>query len=68
MSRKSKKTFECGHRGFGNGYCHRCELADKLESMAKENKHLVTHKKAKKSKKWTLEEMYQEVDRLREVR
>jgi len=23
MSRKRKKYFECGHRGFGQ-YCHRC--------------------------------------------
>ena len=64
---KSKKIFECGHKGFGNGYCHRCGTADKLDEMVKGGKHLVTHKKAKKPKKWSLEEMCREVDRLREV-
>lgn len=60
----NKKKFSCGHRGFGQ-YCHRCEMAEKLEKLAESKKSLVTHKKAKKPKKWTTEEMLEEAKRLR---
>lgn len=64
MASGNSKRFPCGHRGRGQ-YCHRCEMADKLEAMAKSNERLVTHKKAPKAKKWSTEEMLAEALRLR---
>lgn len=64
MASGNRKRFACGHRGRG-AYCHRCEMAEKLEEMAGANKRLVTHKKAAKPKKWTVEEMLEEAKRLR---
>lgn len=65
MSRKNKKRFSCGHRGFG-AYCHRCEQADKLEEMAKSGKTYVDHKAlGRKAHHWTKEEMLAEAKRLR---
>lgn len=67
MASGSRKRFSCGHRGYG-AYCHKCELADKLEQLATFNKEYVTHKKAispSKPKRWTKEEMLEEANRLR---
>lgn len=64
MASGNTKRFPCGHRGRG-AYCHRCEMADKLEEMAKAGERFVTRKKTAKPKKWTVEEMYEEAKRLR---
>lgn len=67
MASGNRKRFPCGHRGFGQ-YCHRCEMAGKLEALAEAGKEYVTHKgaiKPAKPKKWTKEEMLEEAHRLR---
>ena len=66
-SRKvNRKRFSCGHTGFGT-YCHRCEFAEKLETMAKAGKSYVDHKgpKHKKPHTWTTAEMLAEAERLK---
>ena len=67
MASGNKKKFSCGHRGFGDDHCHRCDFAGKLEKMAKDGKRLVDHKKHKKPHTWTLEEMLSEAKRLRAI-
>jgi len=69
MSRTRKKHFPCGHSGFG-GHCHRCEFAEKLETMAAAKTPYVDHKKTRNHKKphtWTLKAMLAEAVRLRKA-
>ena len=64
--RVNKKTFSCGHKGFGDGYCHRCEQADVLEALLKDGKPYITDKKKPKPVVWGKKKMEDEIKRLRE--
>lgn len=69
-SRRRKKTFKCGHRGFGQE-CNRCREANRLQMFAesKGKKKFQTFKKPNapsRPKTWTEEELWDEVTRLRE--
>lgn len=59
-SRKSKKSFSCGHRGFGQ-FCKRCALADVMEEHYKNKKEY----KTKSGKVWSPAELKEEIARLR---
>lgn len=61
----NKKQFSCGHRSYGI-YCHRCEQAKVILKLASKKQFLVTAKKAKKPRVWTIKEMLAEGKRLQE--
>lgn len=67
--RVSKTVFPCGHKALGQ-FCHRCELAEKLEKHAKTGKKYITNKchpdLKVKPKTWTKEELLEEAKRLKE--
>lgn len=66
--RVSKKTFPCGHKGFGTE-CHRCAEAARFQSLAENGGEYITGKKQenkKLHKKWTKKELQEEAARLRE--
>lgn len=66
--RVTKKTFPCGHRGFGQT-CRRCLEAERLEYFAKSGKKYITNKKEKNKNPqvtWTKERLLEEASRLRE--
>jgi len=62
---KSKKKFECGHKGFGKK-CHRCDQALHLKDLSEAGAKYQTFK-TQKPKTWTPQEMMAECDRLLEV-
>jgi hypothetical protein len=66
--RVTKKTFPCGHRGFGK-ICRRCLEAERLRYFAESGKKYITNKKEKNKNPqviWTKEKLLDEAQRLEE--
>lgn len=68
-SRMNKKTFPCGHRGFGKT-CRRCLEAERLRYFAESGKKYQTNKEHPdpkvKPRTWTKEDLLAEAERLEE--
>ena len=65
LTRGRRPFAKCSHHGYGSTGCHRCQLANKLETMVKAGEVYITNKKTKKPIQWSKKEMLEEAKRLR---